>query len=329
MDLLIIGGTRFLGRHIVEAGLGRGHKITLFNRGITNPDLFPATEQLRGDRDGDLTTLENRHWDAIIDTCGYIPRVVRQSVEKLKRSCKHYTFISSISVYADFSKPDLDEDSPVGKLQDETIEEITADTYGPLKALCEREVLAGLEDRGLIIRPGLIVGPHDHTDRFTYWPWRVAKGGDVLAADNPGQHTQFIDVRDLSEWTLKLIEEGTSGVFNATGPATPLTMKTLLEECKTVSRSGAEIVWVDAEFLLDQGVAPWTDIPLWVPGEDFAGSDQVDISRAIGAGLTYRPTSTTIEDTLTWARSRPVDHAWQAGLEPEREKSLLQKWRTQ
>jgi len=327
MQLLILGGTRFLGRHIVDAGLARGHEITLFNRGISNPDLYPMTERLRGDRDGDLVALDGKQWDAIIDTCGYIPRVVNASVEKLKNASMHYTFISTISVYADFSKAGLDEDSALGTLPDDTTEELNEETYGPLKSLCERKVVAGFSDRALIVRPGLIVGPHDPTDRFTYWPWRVAKGDDVLAPDIPGNYTQFIDGRDLAEWIIHAIEEDVTGVFNATGPSTPLTMGKLLKTCKTVSESDAMIVWVDGAFLLDQGVTPWKELPLWLPGDENYGADQVNISRAIESGLVFRPLEETIEDTLTWVNSRQLDHEWRAGLDPEREKALLQKWR--
>ena len=185
MNLLILGGTVFLGRHLVEAALARGHAVTLFNRGQHNPDLFPEVERLRGDRDGDLQALEGRRWDAVVDTCGYVPRVVRASAEMLAPNVDHYTFISSISVYADTSKPGIDEQAPVGTLDDPTTEEVTGESYGPLKALCEQAAEAAMPGRVLNIRPGLIVGPHDPTDRFTYWVRRVAEGGEVLAPGNP------------------------------------------------------------------------------------------------------------------------------------------------
>lgn len=208
MKILVLGGTRFLGRHIVEAALAGGHDITLFNRGQNNPDLFPEVEKLRGNRDGDLSALQGRQWDAVIDTCGFVPRIVQASAALLADSVRHYTFISSISVYADFSKPAMNENAPVGTMQDESIEEITAETYGPLKALCERTAEKAMPGRVLHIRPGYIVGPFDPTDRFTYWPRRVATGGEMLAPGRPDSQIQFVDVRDLANWIIRMVETG-------------------------------------------------------------------------------------------------------------------------
>ncbi|MBI5297774.1 MAG: epimerase [Chloroflexi bacterium] len=324
MNLLILGGTRFLGRHLVDSARARGHEVTLFNRGRTNPDLFPQAHTIRGDREKDLNQLDGRTWDAVIDTCGYFPRIVRMSSEALKKSAGSYVFISSISVYADFSKLGIHENDAVGILGDETIEEITGESYGPLKALCEQAVRDVFDARALIVRPGLIVGPHDPTDRFTYWPVRVARGGEVLAPVGPDGFTQVIDVRDLSDFIIHLIEEKVAGTFNATGLPAALTFGELLETCKQVSGSEATLRWAPAEFLAQNKVAPWNDLPAWLPddGED-AGFAHVDVSRAIAAGLTFRPLAETVRDTLDWAATRPADHEWCAGLKPERERELL------
>lgn len=324
MKILIIGGTRFLGRHLVNSARARGHEITLFNRGQTNPSLFSQVEKIRGDREKDLDQLSGA-WDAVIDTCGYFPRIVRMSAEALKDKVESYVFISSISVYSDFSKIGINESNPVGKIEDETIEEITGESYGPLKALCENTAQDVFGINSLIIRPGLIVGPHDPTDRFTYWTLRAARGGDVLAPDRPDVLTQVIDVRDLSDFIIELVQQNVSGVFNATGPDHPLTFGTLLDTCKLVSASDAKFHWASVDFLNQNHVAPWSDMPAWLPdtGED-AGFARVDISKAIKAGLQFRTLEETIRDTLEWANSRSQDHEWHAGLKPEREKELLE-----
>ena len=236
MNLLILGGTIFLGRYLVEAALARGHQVTLFNRGQHNSELYPDVEKLRGDRDGGLDVLRGRRWDAVVDTSGYVPRVVRASAELLADAVEHYTFISSISVYPHFRSVGLDESAPVGTLDDPTVEEITGESYGPLKALCEQAVEQALPGRTLVIRPGLIVGPHDYSDRFTYWVRRVAQGGELLAPAHPDWHTQIIDVRDLAEWTLRMVERRQTGVYNATGPEYDLTFGQLLETCRSGQR---------------------------------------------------------------------------------------------
>jgi 2'-hydroxyisoflavone reductase len=241
--LLILGGTRFLGRHLTDAALARGHELTLFTRGQSGPDLYPHLEHLRGNRDPNvdpgLTALDGHRWDAVIDTSGYVPRVVGAGVERLRDQATHYTFISSISAYRDFEQVGIDESYPTGTLEDQSVEQITGDTYGPLKALCERAVQEAFPGRALIVRPGLIVGPHDPTDRFTYWPVRVARGGEVLAPNGPRLPTQIIDARDLAEWTIQQVERFADGVFNATGPAQPLTLGEVLETARTVSRRRA------------------------------------------------------------------------------------------
>ena len=329
MKILILGGTLFLGRALVEAALAQGHEITLFNRGQTNPNLFPGVEKVHGDRKVDLSPLKDRKWDAAIDTSGYLPRIVRQSAGRLANTTSHYTFISSLSVYADMSRPGMDERAPVGKLEDETVEEITGETYGPLKALCEQAAEQAMPGRVLTLRPGLIVGPHDPTDRFTYWPHRVAGGGEVLAPGRPGRKVQFIDVRDLAEWTIRMVESGKTGIYNANGPRAPLQMGELLETCKDVSNSEAVFTWVEDQFLIDQKVEPWTEIPLWLPESDTqnAGFFAINTTKAISQGLTFRPAADTVRDTLEWEKTRPRDHVWQAGLTPQRESELLELWK--
>jgi 2'-hydroxyisoflavone reductase len=325
MKILVIGGTRFLGRHLVNSARAHRHEVTLFNRGMTNPNIFLSVEKIQGDREKDLDRLSGRKWDAVIDTCGYVPRIVKMSAEALKDAVESYVFISSLSVYASFEKIGINESDPVGKLEDETVEEINGETYGPLKALCEKAVQEVFRIDSVIIRPGLIVGPHDPTDRFTYWPMRVARGGDVLAPDRPEAPTQIIDARDLADFIIELVQQNTSGIFNATGPDYELTLGGMLDTCKRVSGSDANFKWAPVEFLNRNDVLPWSDLPAWVPdsGEE-AGFARVDISKAINAGLTFLPLEDTIRETLKWSSTRPADHAWLAGLKPEREKELLE-----
>jgi 2'-hydroxyisoflavone reductase len=329
MRLLMLGGTSFLGPHLVDAALERGHQVTTFTRGEHERELPAEVERLRGNRDGGLDVLRGRMWDAVIDTSGYVPRVVRASAELLRDAIGHYTFISTISVYKALPRPGMDETAPVGTLEDETVEEITEQTYGPLKALCEAAVEAALPGRALAIRPGLIVGPLDPTDRFTYWPHRVAQGSEVLAPGTPEHPVQFIDARDLAAWSLRMTERGATGTFNATGPAQPLSMGTLLEMCRDVSESDAQFIWVDEEFVLKSGLQPWTELPLWIPAShaDSAGMNSVSMARALQAGLTFRPLAATVRDTLAWEAARPADYTWRAGLPREREAEVLAAWR--
>ncbi len=327
MKILLIGGTVFLGRHTVEAALRRGHQVTMFNRGKDNPDLFPEVEKLRGDRTSDMTSLMGREWDAVIDTCGYLPHVVKASAELLAPVIGQYTFISTISVYADNSVIGMDEHAAVAQLGDASTDEVTGETYGPLKALCERTVEDILPDRSLIIRPGLIVGPHDPTDRFTYWPCRIAEGGEVLAPGTPDGAVQMIDVRDLADWILHMVERGADGTYQATGPVRPLALADILIQCGEMSGSDVRLTWVDEQFLLAAGVTPWTDLPLWLPdAEETRGMMRVDCSKAIAEGLSFRPLAGTVGDTLTWARNRPASHKWQAGISRDHEKELLSSW---
>ncbi|MBN1878112.1 MAG: epimerase [Anaerolineae bacterium] len=329
MHILILGGTRFLGRCLAEIALERGHALTLFNRGHSDPDLFPAAEKLIGDRDSKLGALAGRHWDAVIDTCGYVPRIVQQSAALLANTVNHYTFISSLSVYADASSPGIDETAPVGILEDESVEVIDEKTYGPLKALCEQTVAAALPGRTLIIRPGLIVGSYDRSDRFTYWPYRIAQGGEVLAPGRPGRPVQFIDVRDLATWTLDMIEARQTGIYNANGPVKPVPMGELLTTCQDVVRGDATLTWVSDAFLVEHNVGPWMEMPLWIPESDpdATGFFAFDCSKAVVAGLKYRPIAETIRDTLAWANTRSADYAWRAGMKREREAELLTLWR--
>jgi 2'-hydroxyisoflavone reductase len=327
MRLLILGGTVFLGRHLVDVALERGHQVTVFHRGRHDAPLPGAVERLHGDRDGDLAALRDRQWDAAIDTSGYVPRVVRASAALLAGATGHYTFISSISAYGEWEKvAGIDETYPLATLPDESVEEVTGETYGPLKALCERAAEAAMPGRTLTIRPGLIVGPYDPTDRFTYWPHRVARGGAVLAPGRPERPVQFIDARDLAGWTVRMAEAGRTGAYHATGPAGPLPMRELLETSKAVSESDATFTWVRDEFLTRQGAEAWSQVPLWAPEAEAPGLSSVNCGKAQAAGLTFRPLADTVRDTLAWDATRPVDWTWQAGLTPERETELLAAW---
>jgi 2'-hydroxyisoflavone reductase len=322
VDLLVLGGTRFLGRCLVEAALERGHRVTLFNRGKSNPGLFPEAEELRGERGGDLSPLRGRSWDAAIDTSGYLPREVRASAGLLADSVGHYAFVSSISVYEDFGRIGADEDAPVLAPPDPEPGEVDWELYGGLKVGCERAVEAAMPGRALVVRPGMIVGPHDYTDRFPYWCRRIAEGGEVLAPGNPDQQVQIIDVRDLASWMLRMAEDQKTGVYNATGPRHRLTISGMLEEIRSATGSDARFVWASEEFLLHTGVKPWEEMPLWVP-EEMAGILAVDVSRAVGAGLTFRPLAETVRDTLGPDEGRPIG----AGIPREREEGLLRAWR--
>jgi 2'-hydroxyisoflavone reductase len=323
MRLLVLGGTQFVGRLVVEAALERGHELTLFNRGHTRPELFPGVERLIGDRDGDLAALTAETWDAVVDTSGYVPRVVRQSAELLAPRVGRYLFVSSISAYADTSQPGLDEDSPVAQLEEET-EEHKGPAYGALKALCEQVVEEVYGERATVVRPGLIVGPWDPTGRFTYWPVRFAAGGDVLAPEPRDAAAQVIDGRDLAEFLVLLLEQDVAGTFNATGPEEPLVFEHVLEECRRVAGSDSRLVWAAAEWLLEQGVQPWQELPLWLAGDpEYAGHSRIDVSRAIQAGLTFRPLERTIADTLEWHRGGDAPLDPPAGLDRGREQELL------
>ena len=319
MQILVLGGTQFLGRHVVEEALSRGHDVTMFNRGRTRPELFPGVEKLRGDRDGDLEALAGRSFDAVVDTSGYVPRLVSATLDALG-DVGHYTFVSTVSVYADLSEPPT-EDSPLEQLTEPS--EVWQEHYGPLKALCEDAVRSRFPD-AFVPRPGLIVGPWDPTGRFTYWPVRLAEGGPVLAPAPASTTTQVIDGRDLAIWIVTAAEHGTAGTYNAVGPRTPL--EAILQACIDVAAANAELVWVDPEFLLEHQVEPWMELPLWLPGAEYAGMTSVPAERAIAAGLTTRPLADTIRDTLAWVRNGDAPADPPAGLARDKEQRLLAAW---
>jgi 2'-hydroxyisoflavone reductase len=302
----------FLGRAVAEAALARGHELTLFTRGRTNPELFPEAEHLHGDRDGGLAPLAGRRWDVVIDTSGYVPRVVRESAELLQDSDR-YVFVSSVSVYADFSTGPTEE-SPPAELGDLPADELTDDysNYGPLKALCEAEVERVFGERALIVRPGLIAGRHDPTGRFTYWARRLARGGEILAPGGPERRVQFIDASDLGAWIVEAAGQGLGGTFNATNEG--VAWGELLAD--------GDVTWVSDEFLLESGVGPWLELPLWLPDPAHAGVHETDVSRAVAAGLRFRPVPETLRDA---AEAPAVDGV---GLTPEREAALLETWRS-
>ena len=317
MRLLLVGGPRFLGRAVTDAALAAGHEVTFFNRGKTNPELYPDVERLIGDRSGALDALRGRSWDAVVDTCGYLPETVRASASALADSGT-YCFVSSISVYRDFTEVN-DEESPVAELGDLPAEEVTEESYGPLKALCEDAARDVFGARALVVRPGLIVGPSDPTGRFTYWPHRIARGGEVLAPAPPESPTQVIDVRDLGAWIVELCAQRASGTYNATHPG--VSWQELLDTCRDVTASDAEITWVSPDFLVEHDVGEWMELPLWLVDPALACADRVDVSRALGAGLTFRPLAETVRGTLDHAETTDA-----AGLRPEREAELLAAW---
>jgi nucleoside-diphosphate-sugar epimerase len=312
--LLLLGGPKFVGFALIEAALARGDEVTTFNRGQTHPERFPEVERLHGDRDGGLDALEGRTWDAVLDTSGYIPRLVRDSARLLAGSAGRYVFVSSISYYADYREPRVESDPPEqldGKPVDRMLEDQS--NYGALKALCEQEAEAAFGDRAVLVRPGLIVGPNDPTDRFTYWPRRAERGGAILAP--PDQPVQVIDVRDLAEWMIRLVEREESGPFNATSPADMHTVSSMLDAC-----GAREIVWVTEDFLKEHAVEGWSDLPCWIPSsdEEFRCFQQIPVDRAVGTGLAFRPLAETARDVPEWTGA--------AGLSPEREAELLAAW---
>ena len=319
MRLLVLGGTKFLGRAAVESALARGHEVTLFNRGETNPALFPEAEKLHGDRTdpGSRKLLEGREWDAVLDPSGYIPSVVRTSAEALADATGHYLFVSSVSVYASLAEP-VDEESPVAELGDLPDDRLTEDysNYGALKALCEQAVADVFGERQASVRPGLIVGANDPTGRFTYWPHRVARGGQVVAPAPPDAQVQFIDAKDLGAWLVDLSERQAGGVYNATHPGR--SWRQVLEACRDVSGSDATFEWVPAEVLNEHEVGEWMELPLWISDPDAAAMHEADVSRAVAAGLTFRPLEETVRDTLEHAAT--VEGV---GLTAEREAELL------
>ena len=333
MNVLVLGGTVFLGRHLVEAAIRRGHQVTLFNRGKHNPELYPEAEKLRGDRNGNLEALSGRHWDAVIDTSGHVPAAVKASAKVLWDACEHYTFISTLAVYQDLlTVSELDESAPVRRISGEMSGPPSLEKMGELKAECECIIDEAMPERSLIIRAGFLCGPNDPTDRLTYWPRRVSRGGDVLAPGSPKRRVQFIDTRDLAEWILFSAEARRSGVYNATGPATPLNMEQFLNACQAESGSDSSLIWVEDDFVISEcaktgpGFSRWAEFPLWAPGSGCEAT--VNCAKAISAGLKLRPLSETIRDTRLWDAARPNDVPLRSGLSPQRESRLLEIWRS-
>jgi 2'-hydroxyisoflavone reductase len=335
MRILILGGTGFSGPFQVRYALSRGHKVTTFNRGKTHPGELPnEAEQLIGDRNGQLDALKGRQWDVVIDNPTTLPAWVRDAAEILKGNVERYVFISTISVYPD-SKQGPDENAPLQKYDGpdpykETLESMKADgfkKYGPLKALSEKEAEKWFPGKTLTIRPGLIVGPRDQSDRFTYWPVRIDRGGELLAPGKPEDSVQYIDARDLAEWTIRMAENRETGTYNATGPAKSIGMGAMLEGIRDALKSNATFTWVPEQFLTDQKVQPWSDMPVWAGAED--GITRTNISRVLSKGLTFRPLGDTARDTLAWFKSLPQDRQAQmkAGITPQREKEVLTAWK--
>lgn len=333
--ILILGGTHFLGIHMTQLAIERGHTVTLFNRGKTNAGLFPQLERLTGDRNGQLDSLRGHQWDAVIDNSGYFPRQVRLTAELLAPNVQQYMFISSISVYASLAQP-ATEDSAVGTIADETVETIDGRTYGPLKALCEKAALAALPGRAVVLRPGLIVGPNDASDRFTYWPARAARGGEMLAPGRPADPIQIIDVRDLAAFSLDVVEKRLTGTFNVDSPPGKFTMGQLVTASIEAANELAKpsppphATWVATDFLEKHKVEAWSDMPVWIPEKgEYAGAQHTHVDRAMHAGLTIRPIRTTVRDTLSWHLARPPAdrQTLKAGITPDREEQVLTAWR--
>jgi 2'-hydroxyisoflavone reductase len=320
MNLLVIGGTRFVGRHLVEAALQRGHNVTLFNRG-KNASVFPNVEQIHGDRDKNVSALEGRSFDAVIDTCGYIPRHLQMTADVL-RDVPLYVFISTISVYADPIPIHADENATLARLEQAT-EEVTNESYGALKVLCENVVNDAFPNRALIVRPGFIVGPYDPTDRFSYYPYRVSKGGEMLAPPT-STPMQFIDARDLAVWTITATEQSLTGTFNVVTPADAMTFGQVLETAKAITKADTKFIYVEDAFIAAHEEAQ--ALPMYVPEEQQAWG-RVSSQKAVNTGLTFRPLETTIKDTLEWLQTRPSSYAWKAGLSEQQEQALFQAWK--
>jgi 2'-hydroxyisoflavone reductase len=332
LRILILGGTRFLGLHMTQYALDRGHRLTFFNRGRTNTDRFPQIERIKGDRNGELGGLAGREWDAVIDNSGYVPRHVRLAAQMLRASVPHYLFVSTLSVYVGFASANA-EDSPLGTLAAPATETVDGATYGPLKALCETAARDAYgAGNTTILRPGLIVGPDDNTDRFTYWPARATRGGRFIAPGKPADPIQLIDARDLAAFAIETLERRVTGTFNAVSAPSRFTMGELIDESVAAARSTVVIadapqpVWVPADFLAAQKILPWSDMPVWVPSEgETAGFAATTMQRAAVAGLRIRPLADTVRDTLRWHRQRPTAEqtTLKAGLAAEREAAVL------
>ena len=325
--ILVLGGTKFLGPHVVTAALARGHTVTLFNRGKTNPGLFPEVEKLHGDRDGHLEALAGRKWDAVVDPSGFVPRIVRASAELLAPNVGRYVFVSTVSVYRDFTAADPDESAPLMAIDDPTNEDV-GKNYGALKALCERAAETAMPGRVANVRPGLIVGPLDPTGRFTHWPSRLRDGGDVLAPGDGTTPAQWIDARDLAAWIVRVVEQETVGTFNAAGPARLTTFKQALDGVHAAAGGKANLVWVDEPFLEAQHVAAWSEMPMWTGSDRFFGT--MSNARAVAAGLAFRDIAETAKDTLAWLDSLPEDERAKvasSGIKRDKEARVLAAWR--
>jgi 2'-hydroxyisoflavone reductase len=324
MNVLVLGGTIFLGRALVTALTGRGHRVTTFTRGVHPTADAPTATRLFGDREGDLSALPTSGWDAVVDTSGYRPAVVRASAEHL-RAAGCYAFVSTISVY-DETVPEIREDSPLAPLP-AGVTENSPEAYGPLKARCEDVVRDVFDGRAIVARPGLIVGPHDPSDRFTYWPERAARGGTMLAPAPAERFVQFIDVRDVARFLVRAIEMGASGDFNVTGLPQATTMGDVVAASRAAAGVPSEVVWIGDEFLVLHGVGPWMELPLWIPDSaGLPGFANADVTRAIANGLLIRALADTVGDTLAWASTRPLSAVRKAGLSAEREAELLRAW---
>lgn len=338
MKVLILGGTRFLGRALVEEGLKRGHEITLFNRGSNN-EIFPEVEKLIGDRDRDVSLLGNRKWDVVMDTCGFAPHQMKKIAAVLGNNVDHYTYISSISVYKDWIPPHITEDYHLQSMPSDKLKEVEDgalspyEYYGALKVLCEEEAEKHWPGRVLHVRAGLLVGPFDYTDRLPYWVKRVAQGGKVLVPGRPDRPVQLIDIKDVATWVFNMAEKREAGTFNVTGPNEELTFEELLNTCKVITNSDAEFVWAEELFIHEHNVQPWTEMPLWIPEhfplegetEPWKGSSFISIEKAVNASLSFRPLEDTIFDVYQWEKTRR-DTERKAGISREREQKLLETW---
>jgi 2'-hydroxyisoflavone reductase len=325
LKILILGGTTFLGPYLTNELLTHGHKVTHFNRGNEHGFDFPEVEKLQGNRDGNLKALEGRRWDAIIDTSGYLPRVVEASSKILAKATRHYTFISTISVYEDFNQPYIDENGSVSKIINNSDEKITDKTYGPFKAGCEKVIQTYFPENSLIIRPGLIVGPLDPTDRFTFWVRRIAEGGRVLVPSSLEQKLQIIDVRDLTKWIVKMVEEGATGIYNATGPKEELRFEDFINSCIQLGKKKVELVCADENFLIDHHLDNWNKLPLWFSSKSkMFGLFNISSQKAQKKGLSFRPLKETISDIIDWDTHR-MNKKMKIGLSRDEEEIFLRE----
>ena len=321
MRILVVGGTRFVGRHVVEQALARGHEVTVFHRGRTGTDLFPELEHRIGDRNTDLSALADGTWDATIDTCAYVPGQVHELADALGGRGGHYLLVSSVSVYAAPAGPGIDEDAPLLELDDPTIEEVTAETYGGLKVMCERAAVEWHGSTTVSVRPSYVVGPHDYTWRFPWWVARLARGGTVVVPGPPDAPAQVIDARDLAAWMVRLLEDGRSGAFHAASPAPAFTWREQIETiADTVAPEGTTLAWVGAEDVALAGIDPGA-FPLWGADDPDVWIMAVDPSRAFETGLAPRPLAETVRDTLAWTRTVPMPEG--TGVTEEQERQLL------